>query len=166
MARGLKPARAVVRQEARFAGQASTSISLISAKSDVSSALGAIRIAIVGLIVYLVIRIVSPDIRLDETLRRHIATAYGCGAPTRCALIRVDEQRLALINGGAGPSMVSMRIIDLDRVSHSAGKPVPPPTETDPVALVEDLANASVELRDVNRRQVYVDGKPVGVPFE
>ncbi|HET9355435.1 MAG TPA: DUF4153 domain-containing protein [Sphingomicrobium sp.] len=112
------------------------------------------------------LRLASPDIRLDEVLRRHIATAYGCGAPNRCALIRIDERRLALMNAGAGPSMVSMRIIDLDRVSHSAGKPVPPPTETDPVALVEDLTNATIELREVERKQVYVDGKPVGVAFE
>lgn len=113
------------------------------------------------------VRLASPGIELDERLRRHIASAHGCGAPNRCALVRIDERRLGLINAGAGRSMVSMRIIDLDRLAHPGGRtPVPPPTETDPVALVEDLANATIELRDVTRKQVYVDGKPVGVPFE
>jgi hypothetical protein len=113
------------------------------------------------------VRLASPGIQLDERLRRHIAAAHGCGAPNRCALVRIDERRLGLINAGAGRSMVSMRIIHLDRLAHSDAKsPVPPPTETDPVALVEDLGNATIELREVNRKQVYVDGKPVGVPFE
>ena len=44
--------------------------------------------------------------------------------------------------------------------------PVGPTTDDGAVAQVGNLANAPVEVREVTRKQLFVDGQPVGQPFE
>ncbi|QIK96002.1 DUF4153 domain-containing protein [Sphingomonas sp. HDW15A] len=114
------------------------------------------------------VRLASPDIRLDPPLRRYIARSGQCASPARCLLVRIDERRLALVSvHGDGRAVASSSMIDLDQVT--AGKEPGQPASaiaTPPVAAVSDLKSATVEVRDVQRRQIFLDGKPVGAPFE
>jgi hypothetical protein len=59
--------------------------------------------------------------------------------------------------------MVQSRVIDLAKLGKDKKEPREVRAATPDKS---DLANASIEVRPVQRRQLYVDGKPVGDPFE
>lgn len=108
------------------------------------------------------IRLLSNDVRLTPEVLRRIALRRQCPPDAECALLRLDENRLLLVTTQGERSHVSPSVIDLTQPVHV--ETVAPR----PVAAVEgvDLDSARVEIRPVERRQLYVDGQPVGEPFE
>ena len=114
------------------------------------------------------VRLASPGISMSDPLRRHLATSGLCAAPARCALVRVDERRVGLVHSrGDGKVFATSTIIQLDRLPSGKGPPdIGPVIEAQRGIEVGNLDRATIEVRDVQRRQIFVDGKPVGVPFE
>lgn len=105
------------------------------------------------------IRVVGNDITLDDAILRAIGSERDCSSDVRCVAIRLDDKRIVLVTQNAKNGYVFVRQI------------APP---TDPVADVSNptndtatnIATAPVQIRTVTRRQVFVDGKPVGDLFE
>ena len=112
------------------------------------------------------LRNLSPEVVLDEALKRRIAATNLCGAKRQCALLKIDDRRLLVISeSGDERHIESIDIgpdpLDKSRLGDSLAD-FDPPTDVKGV----DLRTAPVEVRPVTRRQVFVDGKPVGEPFE
>lgn len=113
------------------------------------------------------LRLLSPGLELTPELRRTIVNRARCEGANSCALLRVDAKRVILLSSAMGRSMVTGQLISLDALDSADGSPArPEPTRSPPVAEQVDLATAPVEIRDVKRRQLFVDGQPVGEPFE
>jgi len=116
------------------------------------------------------VRLLSPDIKLTPALREFLTSWEGCGKDT-CALMRVDPQRLLLLTmkGRAEDRAVSASVVDLQKVENrSAGKTsryFDATGEETPTVKGVDLSRATVEIRTVQKRQAFVDGKQVGDPF-
>ena len=105
------------------------------------------------------IRLLSPDIVLSPQLLERIARRRACPVESQCALVRVDEQRLALVTRYDSGGHVSAMVIDLTQASDDLMRPArPSPT-------VNDLDNARIEVREIPKHQVFIDGKPVGDEF-
>ncbi|HEX6218638.1 MAG TPA: DUF4153 domain-containing protein [Sphingomicrobium sp.] len=107
------------------------------------------------------IRVIGPGVVVTPQVLRAIAARQACPEDAHCALLRVDATRLALVTkyGQSGP--VAAIVIDPAQPrSMEVMRPSPEPPK------VDDLANSRIEVRDVPRRQVFVDGKPVGQEFE
>lgn len=112
------------------------------------------------------LRILSPEIVMDEALKRRIAATNLCGAKRQCAVLKIDDRRLLVISESGEERRVQSTTIRLDQIEKPGmgdglGEYNPPP-EVKGV----DLRTAPVEIRGVARRQLFVDGKPVGEPFE
>jgi len=107
------------------------------------------------------LRILSPDIVVTEPLKAELTGYEGCN-DRPCALLLLDKDRLLLVRKPEGVS-ANYRIIDLAGLgkNKNAARAVPAADTQSP-----DLAKAAIEVRPVERRQLYVDGKPVGEPFE
>jgi hypothetical protein len=108
------------------------------------------------------LRLLSPDIALTDELRAEITGNDGCNDKP-CALLRLDAERVLLVYKPYDGSVVQSRVIELSQL----GK-VEKDANAARAAMREkaDVAKASIEVRPVQRRQLYVDGKPVGDPFE
>ena len=92
---------------------------------------------------------------------RAIAARRSCPEQVQCALARLDATRLVLITNYEAGGHVSAMLIDPAKpelMDTARAAPAPP--------KVRDLATARIEVREVPRRQVFVDGKPVGEDFE
>ena len=109
------------------------------------------------------LRVLSPDIAVTDELKEEITGQDGCNDKP-CALLRLDTGRLLLVHNPYG-GMVQSRIIDLSALGKEAkdARPAAAPART-PERV--DLGKASIEIRAVERRQLYVDGHEVGQPFE
>lgn len=103
------------------------------------------------------VRVLSPDVQLTPDILRRIAADRICPRESRCALIRLDANRLVLLATFGEERRLTSHLIDL-RFKQCA-EPAAPPANV-------NLDTAKVEVRPVARRQVHVDGKPVGDPFE
>jgi hypothetical protein len=109
------------------------------------------------------LRTVPNGLRIPPTLRIMIANTRYCRHRT-CLLISLSERRVLLLGYPGDGSPLSMQGFELGNgrwevdytATHSA---------TDQIAH-PDLATAQIEFRRVERRQLHVDGKPVGEPFE
>ena len=113
------------------------------------------------------LRVLSPDIQLTDALKSELTGYNGCNDKP-CALLRLDKDRLLLIsNPYDGP--VHSRIINLATLRPDTPDPNKPKAR-DGIAVLRaekvDLRRANIEVRTVQRRQLYVDGKPVDDPFE
>jgi hypothetical protein len=112
------------------------------------------------------VRLLSPDIEMTPTVRERLARMGGCTEETPCAVLRVDSSRLLVVTQSADKSAVAT-VIDLARDPMSADYAR---TEAENVQnlmpKVDDLQKARIEIRTVERRQAFIDGKPVGDPFE
>jgi hypothetical protein len=77
--------------------------------------------------------------------------------------LRLDAGHLLLVYKTYDTSLVQSRVIDLAKLGKGKDE-----LRDGPAAGSEkaDLAKANIEVRSVVRRQLYVDGKPVGDPFE
>ena len=107
------------------------------------------------------LRILSPDINVTDALKAEITGHNGCNDKP-CALQRIDTGHLLLVSNPYGGA-VQRRVIDLAKLG---GDREDAPTVVAPKPVEADLAKANIEIRPVERRQLYVDGKPVGEPFE
>ena len=115
------------------------------------------------------VRILSPGLRITEPLLRYLAQLNECRPPNMCALLRVDDRHVAFITtSGPTANSVTSRIIDLDRLAPNQGGRVEVvlPVERPAATAIGDLARATFEVREISRRQVFVNGQPVGDPFE
>jgi hypothetical protein len=109
------------------------------------------------------LRVISPDIVMTPALRTAVTTGYDSCNDRPCALVRLDANRLLLVTTGYDKAVQS-RIIEVNKLGsgkeRASAIAVPPPVKG------VDLARAQIEIRPAERRQLYVDGKPVGEPFE
>ena len=112
------------------------------------------------------IKLLSPDIIVDQKLLRQIAMGNQCGDEAQCALKRVSNDRLLLLSVGGKKKVVTTRLIDPDAEVGKDAYYIDEVTDMPSAPEGVDLNSARIELRPVTRRQVYVDGKPVGDPFE
>lgn len=108
------------------------------------------------------VRLMSPDIELTPTVKQRLAEFGGCKEETPCAVLRVDADRLLVVWQGADKSTVAS-LVDLRRdpadIDYGA-------KARDLSPKVDDLQRARIEIRTIERRQAFIDGKPVGDPFE
>ena len=121
------------------------------------------------------IRVLAPGLLIDEALKQRIAVTGECGAGRQCALLRQDSATLILVGRRADGTVVhaTLNLPSPNRVPATKGASAGPPpivtvddyaTSTD--VKVGDLRTTPIEVRPVTRRQLFVDGKPVGQPFE
>jgi hypothetical protein len=109
------------------------------------------------------LRVMSPDIVMTPELRSAVTTGYDSCNDRPCVLARIDANRLLLVTTGYDKAVQS-RIIEVNKLGsgkeRASAIAVPPPVKG------VDLARAQIEIRPAERRQLYVEGKPVGEPFE
>ena len=107
------------------------------------------------------IKLVSPDIRLTPALLQQIARRRTCEQRMQCLLMRAGERQFVLITRYEDGGHVSASLIDPARPDAlDTMRPAPAPPS------VDDLGRARIEIRTVPKRQVFVNGKPVGEEFE
>jgi len=108
------------------------------------------------------VRLLSPDIELTPTARQRLAEFGGCKEETPCPVLRVDADRLLVVWQGADKSTVAS-LVELKRdpadIDYGA-------RARDLSPKVDDLQKAKIEIRTIERKQAFIDGKPVGDPFE
>ena len=93
-------------------------------------------------------------------------TGYNGCNDEPCALLRLGPSRLLLVHDPHG-GQVKSRVIDLADLAKPKKDPGVAAMEEATASIVDvNLGNARIELRSVQRRQLYVDGKPVGEPIE
>jgi len=107
---------------------------------------------------------VMPDARaLTPDLRRAIAATRYCRTG-RCVVTRIDDRRWVLV-GAFGKEPLQRVLIERQEDGQWSEvmewQSVPRPQ-----TLPADLATAAIEVRQVPRRQLFVDGQPVGPAFE
>lgn len=113
------------------------------------------------------VRIATPGLVLDERLRTYLARSGSCAAPRQCVIARVDANRIGVISGTEGSGETTASIVNVAGLpSPGVRVEVPRPPEAGAVAKIDDLGRAAVEVRPVVRKQLFVDGQPVGPPFE
>ncbi len=105
------------------------------------------------------VRALSGDVQLTPDLLRQIAARRLCPEESRCALLRLDSNRLILLVSSGEERSLGSHVLDL---REPVGSEAVPPA---PAVQGVDLGRARIELRPVTRRQLYVDGKPVGQPI-
>ncbi|RIX31528.1 DUF4153 domain-containing protein [Sphingomonas edaphi] len=114
------------------------------------------------------VRLLSPDIRWSDELKRRVSALGDCSERQQCALIRLAPDKLVLLRTYADERYLSASIIDLAVSLPSSAGAVKTPdvveiVATDTPAMKDvDLGKAKIEIRDVAIRQVYVDERPVG----
>ena len=108
------------------------------------------------------LRKIPADLSLSPELRRAIAITDYC-QKRACVLIRVADNRMVL----AGRVYDGLPVDSEELVLRDGGQWVTDSivTTVDP-DFTPDLAKATVEIRTVQRKQLYIDGKPVGNEME
>ena len=111
-------------------------------------------------------RVLSPGLELTPALRHRLSEPYdGCGDQP-CVLLRIDDKRLLLIAKEDAKQPVQAQIIDVADLAKEEADAVAVDTPgEEPSVDRVDLSKANVEIRPIQRRQAFVDGKPVGEPF-
>ena len=111
------------------------------------------------------LRLGTPDIVLTDQLREAIGAEFACrGKDDQCLLMRIGAEQYLLISTSGNKQRVSSSVIDLAK-GGKKDEPLDLMGETNRVEGV-DLATARVEIREVRRRQLVINGKPSGDPFE
>ena len=104
---------------------------------------------------------VLPEGRVaSEALRSAIARERSCRERT-CLLVFADDRTALLAQSEGSESDVSIERYRLDKDGRWSTElqAMPDSTKANP-------ASAQAEIRTVQRRQLFIDGKPVGLPFE
>ncbi len=111
------------------------------------------------------VRLLSPGLRLTPDMLQRLAQRNLCRETTECAVIDIGRSRLLVVvghddGGDRSGGVVTSMVIDMSQPAdvEVARAPAAP--------RVGELATARIEVRPAPRRQLYVDGKPVGEPFE
>ena len=122
------------------------------------------------------LRLATPDIVMTDELREAIGKEYSCrGKDDRCVLMRIGSERYLLVWTYGTKKRVSVSTFDLADTKTSADRArleIEAAANGDVVGteakVLEgvDLDKARIEVREVKRRQLLVDGKPAGAPFE
>jgi len=112
------------------------------------------------------VRIVSPDVELNEWLRSQLTNWNGChGEP--CAVIRLDGRTLAVLTPTTDNRHVAAQILEIpSKDSNRQDVPKAVDGQKLPRLADEAIAKSAIEVRPVQRRQVFIDGAPVGDAFE
>ena len=108
------------------------------------------------------LRVQSPDIAVSDELKAEVTGYDGCN-DRPCALLRLDAGHLLLVYKPYDSGLVQSRVIDLAKLGKTERRS---PEVRAAASNKVDLAKAALEVRPVQRRQLYVDGQPVGDPFE
>ena len=129
----------------------------------ISSANGALR---KGREIAKRLRLVPVDIVMTDELREKIGAKYECRRKDDdCALLRIATDRYLLISMMGKKKWVSSSAIDLTEPKLSNVVDGTGMKQGDRAEGV-DLSTAQIELREVRRRQLFVDGKASGEPFK
>jgi hypothetical protein len=107
------------------------------------------------------IRKVPPNLQLTPELRRAVANAGFC-RNRPCVLVQVADDQVVLAGRyhDQGPvNSVEFKLTE-GRWQSGAARPVADQ------GVQSDLTRATIEVRTIERRQLFVDGKPVGDPIE
>ena len=116
------------------------------------------------------IRLLSPDLKVEGAIADRIARTRMCEGGNACALVRVSADQAMLIATSGRERTATVQPIALSApISQTRDGTViepAPPSRPTPQAKDVDLATARIEVRPVARRQVFIDGKPAGEPFE
>ena len=106
------------------------------------------------------LRKIPTDLVVPPDLRIAVANNSYCHGHT-CVLVQVSPTKMVLTgryeNGPVG--MLDFTLYQGQWVT------APPRPDVEPT-IKSDLATAHVEIRTIERKQLYVEGKPVGTPFE
>lgn len=122
-------------------------------------------------------RVLPKDVLLPRDLSLFIADLYSTCRTKLCTVLYTPEATEAIIIGHAcvarsgAADQAAVRGCFAARVvfdgRHWTMRPAAAPLEDDVrEALARGLANGDVEVRDVQRRQVFVGGRPLGDAFE
>ena len=112
------------------------------------------------------IHVASPDIAMTDQLRRELARRSYCDKAKQCVLFRADPHRLVLVTASGIPARLGTQVIDERDLASSSNATSVSSATNNPEADGVDLDKAKLEVRNVTLKLVYVDGKPVGDPFE
>ncbi|MDQ3247199.1 MAG: DUF4153 domain-containing protein [Pseudomonadota bacterium] len=107
------------------------------------------------------LRLLSPGLELTPDILQRVASRRMCPREAQCGLVRMDAQRLILLVTDGEDRRLTSHVIDLSRPVQVEVTTAPPAGTTG-----VDLDRARIEVRTVPRRQVHVDGEPVGEVFE
>lgn len=107
------------------------------------------------------IRLIPGDLELPPAIWDRIAARQLCLPTSECALLRLDKERFLLVTAAEDGEHIASTLVDMGKVSNDPARPKAP---VEPSAV--DLDSATIELRPVQRRQLYVDARPVGEPIE
>lgn len=106
------------------------------------------------------LRLLTPGLELTPDILQRVASRGMCPREAQCGLVRLDAQRLILLVAHGEERRMTSHVIDMSLTANVVA--VAPPAG--PAGV--DLDRARVEVRIVARRQVHVNGKPVGEMFE
>lgn len=98
---------------------------------------------------------------LPDSLRQLISRQYGCHEGRTCLLQFADEKTALLVYRLHPQAPVNRETYHLE----SNGNWTTGSAAQQKFAMA-DPSNAKVEVRTIERRQLFVDGQPVGEPFE
>ena len=123
------------------------------------------------------LRVIPEGATVPAKLREAIGSTRFC-RENPCVLLIVDPHRALVAGHWQGDEAIQRQMLKQAangswavNADEASGLHMPRPatgeaSTTQKVADSPDLARAKVELRPVERRQLYIDGKPVGEPFE
>jgi hypothetical protein len=123
------------------------------------------------------LRIIPEGVAVPAKLRDAIGATRFC-RENPCVLAVIDSRRAMVAGRWTGDEAVQSQMLKqaadgswAQNVDMVSGTPVPrsatgEANTAQKPAAGPDLARAPVELRPVERRQLFIDGKPVGEPFE
>lgn len=97
---------------------------------------------------------------LSSGLRERLTEWDACGTAAPCHVILHPEEVLIL-----HPGTVAVLTLKQGKWT-SSRQATTAPVPMDDQAIARAFSEGSVEIRDVKRRQVHIDGKPVGEAFE
>ncbi len=111
------------------------------------------------------LRLASSDIVMTDALRDKVGESYDCRrSDAKCTLLRIGPERYLLVSTSGRKKIVTSTILDLKEKDRSTSGGLVGTEEAGVEGV--DLEKARIEIRPVQRRQLYVDGKPVDRPFE
>lgn len=105
------------------------------------------------------LRALSPDATPTADIVERVARSRLCARDAQCGLIRLDAARLVLLVADGQKRRVESHVIDLRQQADGQAA-----SSALPAAV--DLDKAQVEVRSITRRQIHIDGRPVGKPFD